>query len=239
MDCLEGMKYIDDKSIDMILCDLPYGMTWAKWDSIISFEDLWKQYNRIIKDNSAIVLFSSQPFTSKLINSNMKNYKYTWYWIKNIKGNYLNAKRQPLRQVEEINIFNKHKYFPQGIKEYNKIGRSGSGAKTTLQNYSNEWFQEKTGYPSNVLYYDLDKEKLHPTQKPIALCEYLIKTYTNEGEIVLDNCIGSGTTAIACINTNRNYIGFELDKEYYEIAKNRINKRILDNNLQDKYSLIA
>jgi len=239
MDCLEGMKYIDDKSIDMILCDLPYGMTWAKWDSIISFEDLWKQYNRIIKDNSAIVLFSSQPFTSKLINSNMKNYKYTWYWIKNIKGNYLNAKRQPLRQVEEINIFNKHKYFPQGIKEYNKIGRSGSGAKTTLQNYSNEWFQEKTGYPSNVLYYDLDKEKLHPTQKPIALCEYLIKTYTNEGEIVLDNCIGSGTTAIACINTNRNYIGFELDKEYYEIAKNRINKHIIDNNLQDKYNLIT
>ena len=238
-DCLELMNGIPNKSIDMILCDLPYGMTWAKWDSIISFEDLWTQYNRIIKDNSAIVLFSSQPFTSKLINSNMKNYKYTWYWIKNIKGNYLNVKRQPLRQVEEINIFNKHKYFPQGIKEYNKIGRSGSGAKTTLQNYSNEWFQEKTGYPSNVLYYDLDKEKLHPTQKPIALCEYLIKTYTNEGEIVLDNCIGSGTTAIACINTNRNYIGFELNKEYYEIAKNRINQHIINNNLQEKYNLIA
>ena len=223
-DCLELMKDIPDKSVDMILCDLPYGTTWAKWDSIISFEELWKQYNRIIKDNSAIVLFSSQPFTTKLIDSNIKNFKYTWYWIKNIKGNYLNAKRQPLRQVEEINIFNKHKYFPQGIKECNKIGRSGSGAKTTMQNYSNEWFQENTGYPSNVLYYDLDTEKFHPTQKPVDLCEYLIKTYTNEGEVVLDNCMGSGTTGVACKNLNRNFIGIELDDEYFEIAKWRIEK---------------
>jgi DNA modification methylase len=222
VDCLVGMRDIPDKSVDMILCDLPYGTTWAKWDNVINFDLLWKEYNRIIKPNSAIVLFSSQPFTTKLIESNLKNFKYTWYWIKNIKGNYLNAKRQPLRQVEEINVFNKHNYYPQGLKKVNKIGRSGGGAKTTMQNYANEWFQENTGYPSNVLYYDLDKDKYHPTQKPVDLCEFLIKTYTDEGEIVLDNCMGSGTTAIAAINTNRNYIGFELEKEYYEIATKRI-----------------
>ena len=210
----------------MILCDLPYGTTWAKQDSIISFDNLWKEYNRIIKNNGSIVLFSSQPFTTKLIDSNIKNYKYTWYWVKNNKGNYLNAKRQPLRQVEEINVFNKHNYFPQDLKEYNKIRNRGSSAKTTMQNYSNEWFQEKTGYPSNVLYYDLDKEKLHPTQKPIALLEYLIKTYTNENETILDNCIGSGTTAIACINTSRNYIGFELDNTYYNLANQRIEEHL-------------
>ena len=222
-DCLEKMKDIPDKSIDMILCDLPYGTTWAKWDSIISFEELWKQYNRIIKDNSAIVLFSSQPFTTKLTDSNMKNFKYTWYWIKNIKGNYLNAKRQPLRQVEEINVFNRHKYFPQGLKEYNKLGRSGSGAKTTMQNYSNKWFQENTGYPSNILYYDLDKEKFHPTQKPVALLEYLIRTYTLEGETVLDNCAGSFSTAVACDNTNRKWICIEKEEEYCNIGLTRIN----------------
>lgn len=221
-DCLEEMKNIQDKSIDMILCDLPYGTTWAKWDNVINFDLLWKEYNRIIKPNSAIVLFSSQPFTTKLIESNLKNFKYTWYWIKNIKGNYLNAKRQPLRQVEEINVFNKHNYYPQGLKKVNKIGRSGSCAKTTMQNYANEWFQENTGYPSNVLYYDLDKEKYHPTQKPVELLEYLINTYTNENEIVLDNCMGSGSTGVACKSLNRKFIGIELDNTYFEIAKERI-----------------
>ena len=221
-DCLEVMKEIEDKSVDMILCDLPYSNTWAKWDKLIPFNELWSEYNRIVKDNSAIVLFSSQPFTTALINSNIKKYKYSWYWVKNIKGNYLNAKRQPLRQLEEINVFNKHRYFPQGLKEYKQTGRSGSGAKTTLQNYANEWYQENTGYPSNVLYYDLDKEKYHPTQKPIALFEYLIKTYTNEGDTVLDNCIGSGTTAIASLNTGRYFIGIEKDKQYHKIACERV-----------------
>jgi len=219
-DCLDVMKAIEDKSVDMILCDLPYGVTWAKWDSVLDFKLLWLEYDRICK--GAVVLFSSQPFTTKLIQSNFKNYKYTWYWVKNIKGNYLNVKRQPLRQLEEISVFNKHKYYPQGLAGVNKVGRRGSCSKTTLQNYSNAWFQENTGYPSNVVYYDLDKEKLHPTQKPVALCEYLIKTYTNENEIVLDNCIGSGTTAVACINTNRQYIGIEKDETYYNIAKERI-----------------
>jgi site-specific DNA-methyltransferase (adenine-specific) len=221
-DCLEIMKDIPNKSIDCIICDLPYGATWQKWDNIISFDEIWKHYNRIIRDNGAIVLFASQPFTTKLINSNIKNFKYVWYWIKNIKGNYLNAKRQPLRQVEEIAVFNKHNYFPQGLKEFNKMGRRGGGARINLQNYKDEWFQENTNYPSNILYYDLDKDKFHPTQKPVGLLEYLIKTYTNEGEVVLDNCMGSGSTGVACMNTNRKFIGIELDEKYFDISINRI-----------------
>ena len=221
-DCLEVMKNIPSQSIDMVQCVLPYGTTWAKWDNLLNFDELWKQYNRIIKNNGAIVLFSTQPFTTKLIESNIKKYKYTWYWIKNIKGNYLNAKRQPLRQLEEINVFNKHNYYPQGIQEYNKISKRGSNAKTTLNNYDSEWFQEKTGYPSNILYYNLDADKYHPTQKPIDLLEYLIKTYTLENEIVLDNCMGSGSTGVACMNINRKFIGIELDEKYFDISINRI-----------------
>ena len=221
------MKDIPDKSADMILCDLPYGITWQKWDKIIPFDKLWEQYSRVIKDKGAIVLFSSQPFTTKLISSNIKNFKYMWYWVKNNKGNYLNVKRQPLRQIEEIVVFNKHNYYPQGLTECNKISiRRGSGARTTMQNYSNEWFQENTGYPSNVLYYSLDKEKLHPTQKPIDLLEYLVKTYTQENDCVLDNCMGSGSTGVACMNTGRKFIGIELDESYFNIAKNRIENSI-------------
>lgn len=223
-DCLEIMKNISNKSIDMILCDLPYGQTWQKWDNIIDFNELWKQYKRIITDDGAIVLFASQPFTTKLINSNIKDFKYCWYWIKNIKGNYLNAKRQPLRQIEEICVFTKHNYYPQGIIDCNKISRRGEGARITLQNYANEWKQEKTNYPTNLLYYDLDKEKLHPTQKPVALLEYLIKTYTNENDLILDNCMGSGSTGVACKHLNRNFIGIEIDEKYFNIAKERIKK---------------
>lgn len=219
-DCLTGMKRIKDKSVDLILCDLPYGTTWAKWDNIIDFEQLWKEYNRISK--GAVVLFSSQPFTTMLINSNIKNYKYTWYWKKNNAGNYLNAKRQPLRTMEEINVFNKHNYYPQGLQDYNKMRNRGSNAKTTMNNYSTTWFQEKTGYPKNFLEFDLDTDKHHPTQKPVKLLEYLIQTYTLEGQIVLDNCMGSGSTAVAAVNTNRKWIGFELEKEYIEIANKRL-----------------
>ena len=229
-DCLELMKDIPDKSIDAIICDLPYQITHCKWDSIIDLDLLWKQYNRIIKDNGAVVLFSTQPFTTLLINSNLKEYKYTWYWIKDNKGNFLNAKYQPLRQVEEINVFNKHNYYPQGLKDYNKKGERGTGAKITLMNYSNTWAQEKTGYPSNVLYYGLDRTGLHPTQKPVALLEYLIRTYTNEGETVFDNTMGSGTTGVACVNTNRSFIGMELDEEYFNIAKKRIEDAVRENN---------
>ena len=219
-DCLELMKDIPDKSIDMILCDLPYGTTWAKWDNLIQFDLLWEQYNRI--SNGAILLFSTQPFTTRLIQSNYKNYKYTWYWIKNIAGNYLNAKRQPLRIIEEINVFNKHLYNPQGTIRCNKISKRGSSSKTTLQNYKNEWIQTTTNYPKNVLEFDLDTEKYHPTQKPVGLLEYLIKTYTQDGEIILDNCMGSGSTGVAALNLHRKFIGMELDEKYFQIAEKRI-----------------
>lgn len=221
-DCLELMKDIPDKSIDMILCDLPYGTTWQKWDNIIDMEKIWKQYNRVIKENGAVVLFSSQPFTTMLIQSNIKNFKYVWYWIKNNKGNYLNARRQPMRQVEEICVFNRHAYFPQGLVEHGVKRDRGTSAKVTLENYSNQWIQEKKGYPSNVLNYDLDRTGLHPTAKPAALFEYLIKTYSNEGDLVLDNCAGSGTTGIAARNLNRQFILIEKEQEYIDI----INKRL-------------
>lgn len=219
-ECLELMHSISDKSIDLILCDLPYGTTWAKWDEVIDFKLLWNEYKRIC--SGAILLFSSQPFTTQLINSNLKDYKYTWYWIKNIAGNYLNAKRQPLRQIEEINVFCKHNYYPQGTIECDKITRRGSGAKTTMINYKNEWKQTLTNYPTNILQYPLDKDKFHPTQKPVALLEYLIKTYSSEEDTVLDNCMGSGSTGVACINTNRKFIGIELDNTYFKIAEKRI-----------------
>ena len=252
-DCLIGMKRIPDKSIDMILCDLPYGTTACKWDIIIPFDLLWEQYKRIIKDNGAIVLTASQPFTSALVMSNPKMFKYEWIWEKAVGSNFAVAKYQPLKEHENILVFAKNKTIYNPIKE----PRKGSGSKRLVNGYKSDGTSsdvygglqsvrkgkeyDELKYPSSVQYFN-NREKsrgLHPTQKPVALFEYLIKTYTNEGETVLDNCIGSGTTAIACINTSRNYIGFELNKEYYEIAKNRINKHILDNDLQDKYSLIA
>jgi len=221
-DCLVEMDKIADKSVDMILCDLPYETTWAKWDKKISANNLWLQYNRIIKNNCPVVLFSSQPFTTQIISSNIDNYKYTWYWVKDNKGNYLNAKRQPLRQLEEINVFYKHNYYPQGLIDLKKQVSKGNRAATTMLNYSSDYYQEKTGYPSNVIYYGLDRDNIHPTQKPVSLMEYLIKTYTNEGETVLDNCMGSGTTGVACKKTNRHFIGIEKDEGYYHAAVSRV-----------------
>jgi site-specific DNA-methyltransferase (adenine-specific) len=221
-DCFDVFPYIESKSVNLILCDLPYGTTWQKWDSVLDIKKLWSEYNRIIADNGAIVLFSSQPFTTELIYSNKKNYKYTWYWIKDNKGNYLNAKYQPLRQVEEINVFNKHNYYPQGLKDFTKKAGRGTGAKITLMNYSDTWKQEKTGYPSNVLNFGLDRTGLHPTAKPLELIKYLLKTYSNEDDVVMDNCMGSNTTGLACKELNRQYIGIEKDKNYYDISVSRV-----------------
>ncbi len=237
-DCLEGMKRIPDKSIDMILCDLPYGITACEWDTVIPFEPLWEQYERVIKDNGAIVLTASQPFTSALVMSNPKMFRYQWYWIKNRPTGFTNAKKQPLRNVEDIVVFYKKipTYNPQGLIEINRTERNSksvggetlrsnikdSSGKGSLRTSGRSYVQKYTNYPRQVLYINSESKIVHPTQKPVALFEYLIKTYTNEGEIVLDNCIGSGTTAIACINTNRNYIGFEIDPDYYEAAQERI-----------------
>ena len=237
-DCLEGMKRIPDKSIDMILADLPYGTTASKWDSIIDFEKLWEEYERIISDNGAIVLTASGSFTHKVISSNEKLFKYKWIWIKSRPGNFVNANNRPMTKYEEILVFskgntangskNKMKYNPQGLIEVNKTtkaspNRFGSmaGKRPSHQKYTK---QRYTNYPVDILEFNSLGSYSHPNQKPVDLFEYLIKTYTNEGETVLDNCMGSGTTAIACLNTNRNFIGFELDKEYFDVATKRIEK---------------
>jgi site-specific DNA-methyltransferase (adenine-specific) len=226
-DCLEGMKDIDDKSIDMILCDLPYGTTACKWDTVIPFEPLWGQYERIIKDNGAIVLTASQPFTTVLINSNIKRFRYSWIWEKEQGVNFLMAKKQPLKVHEDICVFSKKQtvYNPQMTEGKPYISGKGDSGEVTGRVKKVQTKNNGTRYPRSVIQFKRETG-LHPTQKPVELCEYLIKTYTNEGETVLDNCMGSGTTAVACINTNRNYIGFELDKQYCDIANERIQKAL-------------
>ena len=227
-DCLEKMKDIPDGSIDMILCDLPYGTTACKWDTIIPFEPLWEQYKRIIKDNGAIVLTASQPFTTVLNNSNLKLYRYEWIWVKNNSTGFQLANKRPLKKHENISIFYKKQptYNPQGIEIYNKINKRGGTGDNWSEMSSNNYVQQFTNYPNSILNFKYDKHKVHPTQKPVALFEYLIKTYTKENETVLDNCMGSGTTGVACKNLNRNFIGIELDHEYFKIAEKRINENL-------------
>lgn len=224
-DCLEVMKSIPDNSVDMVLCDLPYGTTYCKWDTIIPFEPLWNNYHRIVKDNGVIVLFSAQPFTTKLIHSNLKNYRYNWYWKKNTTSGFAYARYQPMRNVEDICVFYKQagRYKPQGLikvdkpKMRKKNTIDGIYSKTLNDNYVTSY----KNYPKHLL--EFNKEfGHHPTQKPVALLEYLIKTYTSEGELVLDNCMGSGSTGVACKNTNRQFIGIELEEKYFNIAVDRI-----------------
>ena len=233
-DCLETFKKIKDDSIDCIICDLPYAVTTISWDSLIPFDKLWEQYNRIIKKNGNIVLFSSGLFTINLINSNIKNFKYKLIWKKNVPTGMAKAKYRPMRYYEEICIFN------EGTGTYNPIMKERIGKLKQCYNYDHycgdsnhlslmkkqskrydpNWVQ-----PSDVLEFNVVPNrngKLHPTQKPIELLEWLIKTYSNEGDLVLDNCMGSGTTGVACKNLNRNFIGIELDTNYFNIAKNRI-----------------
>lgn len=230
-DCLQGMKRIEDKSVDMILCDLPYGTTACKWDTIIPFEPLWEQYNRIIKDNGVIVLTSSQPFTSALVMSNPRMFKNEWIWKKQKPTNFYQVKQQPLKEHESILIFAKKRinYNPQGtITVSVKNGRKNKSSNLYSDYDGGDYVQTVGNYPRSILVYPTegDKKRLHPTQKPVALFEYLIKTYTNEGDTVLDNCMGSGTTAVAALNTGRNFIGFELDETYYNIANKRIEDRL-------------
>lgn len=230
-DCLELMNNIPDKSVDMILCDLPYGTTQCKWDSIIPFEPLWEQYNRIIKDNGSIVLFAQTPFDKVLGVSNLKNLRYEWIWEKEQGTGNLNANKMPLKKTENILVFYKK------LPTYNPQMTEGSPYKIKREYNDNEIFG-KTGtkdgyitynkgerYPTNLLKFNRElKNRLHPTQKPVALLEYLIKTYTNEEEIVLDNCMGSGSTGVAALNLHRRFIGIELDENYFNIAKDRIEK---------------
>jgi site-specific DNA-methyltransferase (adenine-specific) len=244
IDCLEGMKMIPDKNIDMILCDLPYGTTACKWDVIIPFEPLWKHYERIIKDNGAIVLTASQPFTSMLVCSNLKLFKYSIVWKKTSNTGFAQAPYCFMKMHEDVVVFssggcskNAKKrmvfnpqnliYKPRLVKGIKATASEHRLRKTDQKDFISEW----TNYPKSVIEISNDKEKLHPTQKPIALLEYLIKTYTNEGQTVLDNCAGSGTTAIACMNTNRNYILMEKEEKYFNIIRERIKKHCVQNKL--------
>lgn len=235
-DCLERMSEIPDGSVDMILADPPYGTTACKWDSVIPLQPMWEQLKRVIKPNGAIVMTASQPFTTTLISSNMKMFKYCWVWQKDKATNFFTAKFQPLNNTEDVIVFseggcgsgakNPVPYNPQGViacdrKMRNSRSVGGEVFGLTCQE-GKTYTQTQTGYPLKIIKFTRDRSGLHPTQKPIALMEYLINTYTNEDETVLDFAMGSGTTGVACKNLNRDFIGIELDQAYYNIAKNRL-----------------
>jgi site-specific DNA-methyltransferase (adenine-specific) len=245
-DCLELMKNISDKSIDCILCDLPYNTTACHWDKLIPFEPLWAQYKRIIKDNGAIVLFGSQPFTSMLIMSNLKMFKYEWIWDREIPSGHLNVKIMPLKYHENILVFsNRTHIFNRQFTPKDKANQRPNKYKCLAERDSKRGviINEKEVFgvhniayakdnndtmcnPKSIISFSNSKlNRQHPTQKPVALCEYLIKTYTNEGDLVLDNCAGSGTTGVACLNTNRQFILIEKEENYFNIIKTRIAKR--------------
>ena len=233
-DCLDAMKYIESKSIDMILCDLPYGTTACKWDVVIPFEPLWEQYKRIIKDNGAIVLFGSQPFTSALVMSNPKMFKYDWTWEKSHPTGFALCKKRPLKYKEDILVFSKSQtiYNPQmwegkpnhGDNNYLKGLTNNAQSQPNLKAVKTK--KDGIKYPKDIIKINSHNraDLLHPTQKPVALLEYLIKTYTLEGETVLDNCMGSFSTAIACLNTKRSFIGIEKDAHYFQVGKDRVEK---------------
>ena len=233
-DCLELMKDIPDKSIDLILCDLPYGTTRNSWDEVIPFDKLWAQYNRIIKDNGAILLFAQGKFYVNLVNSNMKMFRYDLVWDKELVSGFLNAKRMPLRRHEQVAVFYKHlptynPQFTQGKPLHSK-GTAYQTKELTNNNYGDfkATDDDRAGstekYPTSIMKFQKPHPSVcvHPTEKPVALLEYLVKTYTNEGDVVLDNCMGSGSTGVACKNTNREFIGMELDEDYYKLACERM-----------------
>lgn len=239
-DCLGVMKRIPDGSVDMVLADLPYGTTECKWDTVIPFEPLWAEYERVIKNNGAIVLFGSEPFSSNLRMSNISNYKYDWVWDKRIPSGMGCAKYQPLRRTENISVFTKDNkktiYNPQFEKRDRPIKAGGNkySPSSPVQSAKEGKIYNKTythKHPTNLIQFDkIRRGSVHPTQKPVDLLEYLIKTYTYEGEMVLDNVIGSGTTAVAAINANRNFIGIEKESEYVDIARQRIDEALAEQN---------
>ena len=231
-DCLEVMKGIPDNSVDLILTDPPYGTTACKWDSVIPLDKMWEQLKRIAKPNAAIVLSAAQPFTSMLISSNYQMFKYCWYWNKVLPRGHLNAKKQPLRVIEEVVVFYDKPcvYNPQKTTGHKrKIARTkyeklGDGSQVYGKESRDTFYDSDERYPNGLIEFSTANQhgKVHPTQKPVALMEYLIKTYSNEGQTVLDFTMGSGTTGVACKSTNRKFIGIEMDDKYFEIAKSRI-----------------
>ena len=248
-DCLELMKLIPDGSVDFILTDPPFGTTACKWDSVIPFEPMWEQIWRVLKPNGVVALFGCEPFSSNLRVSQLKYFKYDWIWKKSRKVGFVNAKLKPMNTVEIISIFSKGKtsngnqnntpYNPQGLQPFNKTVKGKKGKSTDQDgngygrpSMKETIFQEFTNYPSNLLVFSSEGKCVHPTQKPVDLLEYLIKTYTLEGETVLDFTMGSGSTGAAAKNTNRNFIGIEKDEKYFKIAKERIDNAIGDIKLQ-------
>ena len=236
-DCLDIMQFLPSNSVDMVLCDLPYGTTACKWDTIVPLDPLWREYRRIAKANAAIVLTASQPFTSVVGASNISELRYQWYWRKSRATGHLNAKRVPMKDVEDVLVFSRSQptYNPQGLLPLGKVQRNSAsdmarGVSTDPTSVvtggirSTEYMQEFTNYPRQVLDFPSEGKTVHPTQKPVALFEYLIRTYTNSGDIVLDNTMGSGTTGVACANTGRRFIGIEKDPKYFEIAEKRVHE---------------
>lgn len=235
-DCLELMNDIPDSSVDMILADLPYGTTACSWDIIVPFDLLWIQYNRIIKKNGAIVLFGQEPFSSILRVSALSIYKYDWKWIKNKSSGFLNCKNAPMKKSEDILVFSQGAtangskrnmpFFPQGLMSVNKESfrykNKDDGAIGNRPSRSGKYIKKFENYPNNILYFDLEYKSEHPTQKPVELLKYLIKTYTKESELVLDNTMGVGSTMVACKHTNRKGIGIEKEKKYYDIAVEKL-----------------
>jgi len=243
-DCLEEMKSIKDAFVDLVLADPPYGTTACKWDSIIPLEPLWEQLKRIIKPNGVIVMTAAQPFTTALISSNMEWFKYCWYWKKPIPTGFLNCQNAPLKNIEDVCVFspgasstsnksddnkNRMNYYPVGVKKTSiaarriETKRKDRAYKAVPQK---EYQRTLENFPRALITFNVESNRVHPTQKPVSLMEYLIETYTRENDVVLDFCMGSGTTGIGCVNLNRNFIGIEKDEEYFKIAKERINNTI-------------
>jgi site-specific DNA-methyltransferase (adenine-specific) len=234
-DCLEIMPTLRAASVDLVLCDLPYGTTSCAWDACIAFAPLWAEYKRLIRPDGAIVLHAAQPFTSALVLSNPEMFRYCWIWRKTRASNQAMAKAQPLRIHEDVTVFSpasahnmaklRMRYFPQGLVYVGKETRQGAKVTDNLgegRTRATTYFQEWSNYPKTVLEFPVEGKTVHPTQKPVPLAEYLIKTYTNPGDTVLDNCMGSGTTGVACVNTGRSFIGIEKDPNYFAIAERRI-----------------
>lgn len=230
-DCLTMMQFIPSGSVNLILCDLPYGTTQNKWDAVVPFAELWTAYRRVLAAGGAVVLTAAQPFSSALVMSASDWFKYEWVWQKEPTGN-LNAKKMPMPEHEVVLVFGpgRVRYNPQGLKP--TLRKRGASDISKTKNYGNQnstgYTQTVTGYPTSVLAFGKDRERQHPTQKPVALMEYLIRTYSNEGDVVLDNCMGSGTTGVACRRTGRQFIGIERDEKYFAIAKARIEATNID-----------
>ena len=223
-DCIELMQALPDASIDLILCDLPYGTTQNKWDTVIPFDQLWAEYRRVCRKGAAIVLTAAQPFSSVLVASNLKDFKYEWVWVKSKITGVLNAKKMPVRKHEQVLVFSTAPtiYNAQGLVAKGTVTKQGGNSDNYGGRSSADYVQEWTNWPRDVLEIASEGSTVHPTQKPVALMEYLIRTYTNEGEVVLDNCMGSGTTGVACMNLGRHFIGFEKDETYFATAKTRV-----------------